>query len=279
VPAPETGHDAAPAPRRPTSRKRINLLALEVTPLAVDDVVDVILAAVEGGAGLVVGNVNLHGAYLHHTDAVFREYSNRADLVLVDGIPIVWAAGPAAGLSSRHRVGSTDWFEQLMPRFSGRRVLAIGGSPSSSAGTARHVENTYPGVEWIAVDGFDGVASLASSVIESADLVLVGMGMPRQEAWILDHREELRHSVVANVGGLVDYYSGTQTLAPRWLGRFGLEWVFRLANNPRRLWKRYLIEPLQLVGVLARVHLSRAPAEDERGPAGRPGAALPTTPR
>ena len=69
------------------------------------------------------------------------------------------------------------------------------------------------------------------------------MGMPRQEHWIFENSADVGAGAICNVGGLMDYIAGETPTPPRWMGRFGLEWLFRLASNPKRLWRRYLIEP------------------------------------
>lgn len=86
-------------------------------------------------------------------------------------------------------------------------------------------------------------AVLAAILDFGPDILLVGMGMPRQEAWILANRHAVPRGVMFSVGAAFDYEAGAQTAAPRWMGRLGLEWLFRLASQPRRLAFRYLVEP------------------------------------
>ena len=81
-------------------------------------------------------------------------------------------------------------------------------------------------------------------------VLFVGMGMPRQEAWLLDHAQHLPPCVTFSVGAAFDYEAGVQRAAPRWMGRVGVEWLFRLAHDPRRLFARYCIEPWSLVPVI-----------------------------
>jgi len=79
------------------------------------------------------------------------------------------------------------------------------------------------------------------------NLLFVGMGMPTQEIWILDNFEALDTNVVLHCGALINYLAGAIPTPPRWLGPIGLEWAFRLATEPRRLWRRYLLEPIALL--------------------------------
>lgn len=233
---------------------------LTVTPLTSPEVVQRIQADVRSGRGLIIGNVNLHGLYVHQTDARFRCYIDQCDLVLLDGWPIVSLAGRAdSGVSSAHRVGSTDWLFPLMSEAPWLdrplRITAVGGTPSSTMLAAKEVARRYPRVEWRGHDGFEALSLSAAAVaadLEWADVVLVGMGMPRQEHWILDNLSALSGKVVADVGGCLDYVAGVQRLAPRWLGPLKLEWLYRLLANPGRLWRRYLLEPVLLGALLVR---------------------------
>ncbi|MCR2815875.1 WecB/TagA/CpsF family glycosyltransferase [Microbacterium jiangjiandongii] len=231
------------------ARVRIPLFDVEVTPLTSSETVELILERVRSGQGLVIGNLNLHGVYVAHVDREFRQYCDASDLVLVDGAPVAMAAG----LGPRYRVGSTDWLDELMPVAEGLRILAIGGTEASARGAQRHMTTKYPRVTWDAADGFSThhISDDLRSRIEQAQIILVGMGMPQQERWLLSNSDLLRGKVVANVGGCIDYYAGTQRLAPRWTGKLGIEWLYRLLRDPRRLAHRYLIEPFKLVRILA----------------------------
>ena len=83
-------------------------------------------------------------------------------------------------------------------------------------------------------------------------LLILGMGMPRQEHWLFDHLEQLPETAILNAGAAIDYVAGAVRTPPRWAGRFGLEWLFRLAAEPDRLWRRYLVEPWYILGLFLR---------------------------
>jgi N-acetylglucosaminyldiphosphoundecaprenol N-acetyl-beta-D-mannosaminyltransferase len=84
------------------------------------------------------------------------------------------------------------------------------------------------------------------------DIVLVGMGMPRQEIWVLENQAKLGPCVTFTVGGAFDYEAGVQRPSPRWMGQVGMEWLFRLMVDPQRLFTRYCVEPWHLLGPAAR---------------------------
>lgn len=221
--------------------------------MSAEEVVNLIIKCAATPDGLVIANLNLHGVYLFHTDTEFAKYCKQADVVLIDGAPVAWAAGERM----TNRVGSTDWLDALMPRASGLKILAIGGTPEASAGTEKHMREQFPNVVWNGIDGYTchDLDEYLRAAVADSHIVLVGMGMPLQERWINRNRELLRNKVVANVGGCFDYYSKVQPLAPRWMGSYGLEWLYRLAHSPSRLAERYLIEPFRLARVLLKKRL------------------------
>jgi N-acetylglucosaminyldiphosphoundecaprenol N-acetyl-beta-D-mannosaminyltransferase len=85
--------------------------------------------------------------------------------------------------------------------------------------------------------------------------LMVGMGMPRQEHWVLDHLDTLPNCPILTCGACFEYIAGVQRTPPRWMGRIGLEWLARLVMDPRRLWRRYLLEPLSLIRPVAQEKL------------------------
>lgn len=233
----------------------LDSLGVEVTPMTSVEVAEGIYKAVSTQAPVRIGNHNLHGVYLYHTDPAYRAYCDSADWLLVDGWPI-WLAMKLQ--SMRHpgtetRIGSSDWLQQLLELQEPLSICAVGGTPASASRASTLVNAAYPHIQWQGFDGFSEARDLSPSLLEAlshADVVLVGMGMPRQERWIVENAEHLSSKVVANVGGCIDYFAGTQKHAPRWLGRVGLEWLYRFSNAPRRLAVRYFYEPFKLLPIL-----------------------------
>ncbi|WP_225858100.1 WecB/TagA/CpsF family glycosyltransferase [Rhodococcus wratislaviensis] len=189
---------------------------------------------------------------------------------VIDGWPVLALARRAVGaitglaISSAHRVGSSDWLSDLIARREPLSIVAIGGTASTARRAAHEVNSTCPWIRWRAYDGFDfekqdplpGALDL-NEALKISGLVLVGMGMPLQEKWIAKNRNLVKHAVIANVGGCIDYIAGEQPLAPRWLGTVGLEWMYRLIRSPKRLGHRYLVEPVHLGRLVLQRHLRR----------------------
>ncbi|WP_030165395.1 MULTISPECIES: WecB/TagA/CpsF family glycosyltransferase [Actinomycetes] len=245
----------------------IDAFGIEVHPRTAEEVADMILRKDLGRDTTWIANYNLHALFLMHNDAKFRSYYDRADMYLIDGWPILLAAlWNQKTIRRRHRIGSSDWISALFTTGKPMEICAVGGSSRSSSSAAAVVARKYPWVQWRAYDGFEYLKrdQLADSLtleeaIASSRLVIVGMGMPKQEEWIFERvvAGELEGKIVANTGGCIDYIAGEQRLAPRWMGGMGLEWVYRLAANPRRLYHRYLIEPIHLAVLLAKYNAQR----------------------
>ncbi|WP_068166714.1 WecB/TagA/CpsF family glycosyltransferase [Rhodococcus phenolicus] len=246
-----------------TPEVSIDSLGITLHPMNAAEVVDLIGAASRTSEPLWIANYNLHALYLYLKEPRFREAYRKAGVFLVDGWPILQLARIASRrkLDGDRRVGSSDWLDVLLESGERRTVVSIGASPESARLAAERVEQNCPDVVWMGFDGYrlEPQSSMAAGLtwqdaVRKADVVLVGRGMPTQEYWIAENIEsdEFAGKVVANVGGCIDYLSGTQDLAPRWTGRFGVEWLYRLARSPRRLAFRYLVEPALLMVVAAR---------------------------
>lgn len=157
----------------------------------------------------------------------------------------------AAIMLHRHRftanLNGTDLVPCLLRSFTTpTRVFLLGSTPFSVGATAR-IWSAYPNIEIVgAVDGFDGLAKDDALVeqLESSrpDVLLVALGNPRQEQWMIEHRNRVDVPLTIGVGALFDFVSGRTERAPMWVQRAHLEWMHRLAHEPRRLIKRYSID-------------------------------------
>jgi N-acetylglucosaminyldiphosphoundecaprenol N-acetyl-beta-D-mannosaminyltransferase len=173
----------------------------------------------------------------------------RADLVYCDGYGVRLAAR-VLGLEIPHRMTGADWIWGLatLCELSGQSIYLLGSEPPTARLAAERLHRWYPRLNIAgAHHGFFDLDSPHNErVIEDiaaarADIVLVGMGTPKQELWVDRYADQLDGAVVWTVGALFDYVSGHMPRAPRWLADNGLEWIFRLAIEPRRMWRRYLL--------------------------------------
>ena len=170
-----------------------------------------------------------------------------ADRVYADGVG-VRMAGRILGCQVHDNVNGTDLFPHLCDRISRTktRLFLLGGKPGVAEQVRSWVHKNYPGVEVCGVHhGYfsqsEEARIIEAIVVSEADLVLVAFGAPKQDQWIRDSLRGTRVRVAIGVGGLFDFYSGRIPRAPKWMRAVGLEWTYRLYQEPRRLWRRYII--------------------------------------
>jgi N-acetylglucosaminyldiphosphoundecaprenol N-acetyl-beta-D-mannosaminyltransferase len=235
------------------------LLGARVDALAQDDLTDRVAELVRAGRGGVVAHHNLHSLALCRRDARLVAFYRDADVVHADGMALVclaWLLG--LPLRREHRTTYADWIEPLVARAARERwrVFVLGGRPGVAAQAAARLRERHPGLEIETEHGWFEPAAVPALVEKirgfAPQLVFVGMGMPRQELWIRASREDLGPAVALPCGACFDYVAGAIPTPPRVAGRLGLEWLYRLAAEPRRLWARYLVEPWTLAPAILR---------------------------
>lgn len=237
----------------PLRAARCKLLGVRVTPVQGSDLLDALSRRLLADTPTVVLGHNLHSAYLYHTDQEFRDVYDQAEVVLMDGAPVAVDRLLSGGKGSYPRLGSTDWLPAFRPHLNGKRVLVVGTDAETNAKFVSWLEaggaraRGVPGTDWSPQKEEVALAEVRSFTPE---MLIVGLGMGRQEEFIARAVDEAdARGVIAAVGGAIDQLVGTQRNAPRWMGKFGLEWLWRLATQPRRLAGRYLVEPWKLLAV------------------------------
>ncbi|UKA57440.1 WecB/TagA/CpsF family glycosyltransferase [Arthrobacter sp. FW306-2-2C-D06B] len=261
-------------------RDRVPLLDVDVTALCAAELIEAISGYVSDGTTKVVLGHNLHSVTLFHSSPDFRSLYERSDVVLMDGAPVamLWGLGRRTGSRDdgaglmEYRLGSTDWVPALGGVEGLRRIAVVGAGPEANSKTVERLRKIVPGAE---VSGRPGEnwndASEEAAVAWLAEfrpqLVLLGLGMPLQESVLQRRLDELPPAVYCTVGGAIEQLAGLQKLAPRWLGRLGLEWAWRLVLHPGRVAYRVFGEPWVLLGLLVRRRLSRRNSTPR--PAGR----------
>lgn len=241
---------------------RVRLLGGEVDVVTPAEMLAFVDRRIAAGQRTIVANHNLHSLYLLGRSPPMRAFFAMADLIEADSTPLVlWGRLLGQPIARRHRSTYLDWREDFWPLAAARgwKVFYLGGEPGVAERGAAAIRARWPGVE-IAVrhgrfdmgpGGAENASVLAEIGAARPDVLFVGMGMPRQEAWIAANHAALPPCAVFSVGAAFDYEAGALPTPPRWLGRAGLEWLYRLASEPRRLASRYLLEPWSLIGPAA----------------------------
>ena len=246
-------------------RRQVRLGQLWIDHVSFAEALSRIADLVRRGDGGAVFTPNVDHLVTAERDEDFRRAYGRADLVVADGTPVMWAAR-AVGTPLPQKVSGSDLVIPVAQAASrhGWRVYLVGGGPGVAAEAAARLRRAH-GTNVVGADdplvSPAGVAVAEAAVLErirraGAQVVLVGFGAPKQELWIERVRDEIAPAVLLAVGAGIDFVAGTQRRAPRWMSRVGLEWLFRLAREPRRLWRRYLVNDpaiLLLVGRMLRI--------------------------
>jgi N-acetylglucosaminyldiphosphoundecaprenol N-acetyl-beta-D-mannosaminyltransferase len=240
---------------------RLSLLGAEVDCLTPADVMDFLAARVAAGQRGIVANHNLHSLYLFQKSAEMRAFYAKADLIEIDSVPMIaWGRLLGYRLSRANRCTYLDFREDFWARAQANnwRVAHIGGAPEHNELSRQAILKRHPGVHLDVFTGYFDMSGPGNDDLIAAlqackpDVLLVGMGMPRQETWILRNLERLPDCVILPVGAAFDYEAGVMYTAPRWTGQLGLEWLVRFAHEPKRLFERYFVEPWFLLPQMAR---------------------------
>jgi N-acetylglucosaminyldiphosphoundecaprenol N-acetyl-beta-D-mannosaminyltransferase len=224
------------------------ILGMRVDGTSYDDASDRILAWARMRDARYVCVATVNNVMVAHDDARFLGVMNQADLVTPDGMPLVWGLR-LLGVHGATRVYGPDLTPIVLDKAERENVPVgfYGGSPEVLESFLQTVRRRWPRltVAYAFSPPYRQLAETENATVirdineSGARILFVGIGCPKQELWMAGHRDTI-HAVTVGVGAAFDFISGRKRQAPPFLQRMGLEWMFRLATEPRRLWKRYL---------------------------------------
>ena len=242
-------HAAARARAGAARGETFDAMGLRLHNIHRSAIVDCVVDAVEEGAKLLVVNANAHCVTLSQTEPWMRALFMKADIAFCDGAGVQVATRVLRGFTP-HRTTPPEWIGAVLERLGPKaRVFWLGGAPEVASQAAAAFEARYDvvtaGVQhgfFDAAPGSDESRAIVKRINESRPTVLLlNMGMPRQERWLWDNWQDLRPMVAVTAGALVDHAAGRVRRPPRWVANLGVEWLVRLVREPRRLWRRYLL--------------------------------------
>ena len=238
--------------------ERVNILGVDVDAVTMAEAVDIVRRAMDTRAGVMVATANAEMLMRATHDEELRRILNASALVVPDGAGTVWAARHL-GHAMPERVAGYDLAQELLrcAPAEGRRIYFFGSAPGVAEKAKAKAEQLYPGIEIVGVrNGFfspaDNAAIIAEIRAARPDLLLVALGVPKQEKWIAAHLAELDVPVAIGVGGTLDVMAGVMKRAPYWMQRAKLEWLFRGLMQPKRAGRL-----LALPKFVLKVHASR----------------------
>ena len=220
--------------------ERVNILGVAVDAVTMPEAVAAVEYYMDARAGVTVATANAEMIMRATKDAALRDVLAAAALVVPDGAGTVWAARHL-GHAMPERVAGYDLVQELLRRAPAahRRVYFFGSAPGVAEKAKAKAEQLYPGIKIVGVrDGFFS-ADMNDAIISDIrtarpDLLLVALGVPKQEKWIHEHLAALGVPVAIGVGGTLDVMAGVMKRAPRWMQKAKLEWLFRGMLQPKR---------------------------------------------
>ena len=247
--------------------KEHTFLGLKIHPLSIEELNEKIGEMINKGEKGIVSNHNLHSLYIYHKEKKMKEFYSLSKLIHIDGMSLILLAKLfGIQIQREKRVTYVDWIHPLMKEAAEKKwkVYFIGSKPGIGEKAAEVLKREYPQLMMKTHHGYfsieqgshDNLSVLKEIEEYSPNLLLIGMGMPRQEYWVLENYNELKANAILTAGACMDYVAGNVPTPPRWMGRMGLEWLYRLLSEPKRLWKRYLIEPWVILGLIIKYKLN-----------------------
>jgi N-acetylglucosaminyldiphosphoundecaprenol N-acetyl-beta-D-mannosaminyltransferase len=235
----------------PAVGDRVNILGVGATPQDLNSAVATLDRWRAERRQEYVCVVSVHGLVVAQRDPVIRHALNHCGMATEDGMPLVWWS-QLAGFPQARRVCGSDLLDEVCAYGVSRkfRHYFYGASPKVVEQLIDQLQQRHPGLCVVGhrsppfrpLTPAEDAMDIAAINEAEPDFVWVGLGMPKQEKWMVEHLGKVNATALIGVGAAFDFHAGTKPRAPGWMQRSGLEWVFRLMSEPRRLAHRYLID-------------------------------------
>lgn len=225
-----------------------SVLGAQIDALGWDAALDRLLGWARRRESRYVAICNAHVVVSASRDLAYRDVINGADMATPDGAPVAWMLR-RQGFAGQPRINGPDLMWALVGRCAalGVPVYCYGGTPQTLDRLEQRLRAAFPGLvvhvespPFRALTPQEDAEAVERINVSGAGVVFVGLGCPKQERWMAQHRGRVQ-AVMVGVGAAFDFHAGTVRRAPAWMQAHGLEWLHRLASEPRRLWKRYLV--------------------------------------
>lgn len=242
------------------SVEKVKLLNTYVNNVNMDEALNKIDKLVNSDKKSYLIAVNVDVIMKIEKDQYLKEITNQADMVFVDGMPLVWISR-LHKQPIKEKISGSD----LVPRIcsvcakKGYSIFILGGKEGIADKAKENLEVQYPGIKIVGTSapplGFENdseeLLKINSMInVVSPDFLMVCLGCPKQEKFIYENIEKYNAKVSVCAGATVDFLAGNVKRAPEWMSRNGLEWFFRFTQEPKRLFKRYFIDDMQIVKLI-----------------------------
>lgn len=243
-------------------KKKINILGVNFNNLSFIEALETICGFIESRRTTFVVTPNVdHLVRLQKNEELKSIYADAA-LILADGMPIIWASY-FLGSPLKAKISGSD----LLPRFCEMasrkhyKLFFLGGRPGAALKASQVLRERYKGLNIVGVYtppyGFENKKEENEKIVKMVkdagpDVLFVGLGAPKQERWIYDYKDRYNAPVSIGIGVSFEFVAGIVKRAPVWIQKVGFEWLWRLLHEPKRLWKRYLIDDMKFFWLVLR---------------------------
>jgi N-acetylglucosaminyldiphosphoundecaprenol N-acetyl-beta-D-mannosaminyltransferase len=246
---------------------KINICNVLIDNVSMQETLEIIEGLITRGEPCYITNANVDIIVRCNRDPEFAQYYREGILDVPDGVPVLWAA-KFLGTPLKEKVSGSDLVPKVcaLANRRGYRIFFMGGRPGAAEAAKLKLQEILKDLKVVGVYsppfGFENdpvELKKMSRMIKEAkpDILFVGLGAPKQERWIKQYHKELGVPVSMGVGVTFEFIAGIVKRAPKWMQSAGLEWLWRLMMEPRRLWKRYLVDDLQFFKLLVKQKLER----------------------
>lgn len=239
---------------------RIRFLNIEIDNLSMDESIEYIDKLIKRKKNSYVVTPNVDHIVKLENDMEFLEVYNNADLVLTDGMPLVWIS-KLLKTPIKEKVSGSDLFPKVceLADEKGYSIFLLGAAEGVAIKAAENLKNKYKNLNIVGTFspsyGFEKSKSEIEEIIKKVneakpDILAVGLGAPKQEKFIYKYKNKLNVPISLAIGASIDFEAGNIERAPKWMQKSGLEWFYRFLKEPKRMFNRYFIDDLKIIKVL-----------------------------
>lgn len=246
---------------------KINILGMEIDNVTFEDVIQKVIDKVETNTLSYVVTPNVDHIISIQKDESLKTIYKNAFLVLPDGVPLLWAAR-FLGTPFKEKISGADLFPEIcrLAEEKEYKIFLLGGLENVARKAAMVLRKRYPQIKIVGTYtppfGFENDEDESNRIVlmirnVKPNILFIGCGAPKSEKWIWKYKDIIRVPLIFSVGGTFDFVSGRIKRAPRWMQKIGLEWFWRLYQEPKRLWRRYLINDMPFFWLILKQRLSQ----------------------
>ena len=235
---------------------RIKFLNTEVDNLTMNEAVQKIEQLILNKKPSYVVTPNVDHIVKLESDKEFQEVYKEADLILTDGMPLIWISKLKKN-PIKEKVSGSDLFPDVckLAAYKGYKVFLLGAAEGVAAKAAENLKEKYKGLNVVGTYspsyGFEKKEHEIQEIIKminevKPDILAVGLGAPKQEKFLYNYRKQLNVPISLAIGASIDFEAGNIERAPEWMQYSGLEWFYRLCKEPKRMFKRYLVDDMKI---------------------------------